>query len=82
MSLEDLREGVDRNAIFAHSLLFIAGFSIVFITAGGGALVHHLRVSHAIWGRGGIGYGPGMEDEIDRATDRLREVLAELIVGD
>ena len=34
MSLEDLQEGVDRRAILAHSLLFVAGFSIIFIVGG------------------------------------------------
>ena len=37
MSLEDLQEGVDREAILAHSLLFVAGFSIIFITLGASA---------------------------------------------
>ena len=37
MSLEDLQEGVDRKAILAHSLLFVAGFSIIFITLGASA---------------------------------------------
>jgi cytochrome c-type biogenesis protein len=34
MSLEDLQDGVDRKATFIHSLLFVAGFSIIFITLG------------------------------------------------
>ena len=34
MSLEDLQEGVDRRAILAHSFLFVAGFSIIFILGG------------------------------------------------
>ncbi len=37
MSLEDLQEGVDRRATFIHSLLFVAGFSIIFITLGASA---------------------------------------------
>jgi cytochrome c-type biogenesis protein len=37
MSLEDLQEGVDRKAILAHSLLFVSGFSIIFITMGASA---------------------------------------------
>ena len=37
MSLEDLQEGVDRKATLIHSLLFVAGFSIIFITLGASA---------------------------------------------
>jgi len=37
MSLEDLQHGVDRKAILAHSLLFVSGFSIIFITMGASA---------------------------------------------
>ncbi len=37
MSLEDLQKGVDRKATFMHSLLFVLGFSIVFITLGASA---------------------------------------------
>ena len=37
MSLEDLQEGVDRKATLLHSLLFVAGFSIIFITLGASA---------------------------------------------
>ena len=37
MSLEDLQEGVDRRATLIHSLLFVAGFSIIFITLGASA---------------------------------------------
>ena len=37
MSLEDLQQGVDRKATFIHSLLFVAGFSIIFITLGASA---------------------------------------------
>ena len=37
MSLEDLQDGVDRKATFIHSLLFVAGFSIIFITLGASA---------------------------------------------
>ena len=37
MSLEDLQEGVDRKATLMHSLLFVAGFSIIFITLGASA---------------------------------------------
>ena len=37
MSLEDLQEGVDRRATFIHSLLFVVGFSIIFITLGASA---------------------------------------------
>jgi cytochrome c-type biogenesis protein len=37
MSLEDLQEGVDRKATFAHSLLFVIGFSSIFIMLGASA---------------------------------------------
>jgi cytochrome c-type biogenesis protein len=37
MSLEDLQEGVDRRATFVHSLLFVAGFSAIFVLLGASA---------------------------------------------
>ncbi len=37
MSLEDLQEGVDRRTTLIHSLLFVAGFSLVFILLGASA---------------------------------------------
>ena len=37
MSLEDLQEGVDRKATLMHSLLFVTGFSLIFITLGASA---------------------------------------------
>ncbi len=37
MSLEELQEGVDRKATLMHSLLFVAGFSIIFVTLGASA---------------------------------------------
>ena len=37
MSLEDLQQGVDRRATLIHSLLFVAGFSMIFITLGASA---------------------------------------------
>ena len=37
MSLEELQEGVDRKATFMHSLLFVVGFSLIFITMGASA---------------------------------------------
>jgi len=37
MSLEDLQEGVDRRATMIHSLLFVAGFSLIFILLGASA---------------------------------------------
>ena len=37
MSLEDLEKGVDRRATFIHSLLFVVGFSIIFIALGASA---------------------------------------------
>ena len=37
MSLEDLQAGVDRRATLMHSLLFVTGFSLIFITLGASA---------------------------------------------
>lgn len=37
MSLEDLQEGVDRKTTFTHSLLFVLGFSTIFILLGASA---------------------------------------------
>jgi cytochrome c-type biogenesis protein len=37
MSLEDLQEGVNRKATFMHSLLFVIGFSAIFIVLGASA---------------------------------------------
>lgn len=37
MSLEDLQEGVDRRATMIHSLLFVGGFSLIFILLGASA---------------------------------------------
>ena len=37
MSLEDLQEGVDRRTTFTHSLLFVLGFSSIFIMLGASA---------------------------------------------
>ena len=37
MSLEDLQEGVDRRTTFTHSLLFVVGFSSIFILLGASA---------------------------------------------
>ena len=37
MSLEDLQEGVNRKATFIHSLLFVLGFSVIFIILGASA---------------------------------------------
>jgi len=37
MSLEDLQKGVDRRATMVHSLLFVAGFSMIFILLGASA---------------------------------------------
>jgi cytochrome c-type biogenesis protein len=37
MSLEDLQEGVNRKATFLHSLLFVIGFSTIFILLGASA---------------------------------------------
>lgn len=37
MSLEDLEEGVNRRATLIHSLLFVTGFSLIFILGGAAA---------------------------------------------
>jgi cytochrome c-type biogenesis protein len=37
MSLEDLQEGVDRKATLIHSLLFVAGFTGIFLILGASA---------------------------------------------
>ncbi|MGD2045609.1 MAG: cytochrome c biogenesis protein CcdA [Gemmatimonadota bacterium] len=37
MSLEDLEEGVNRRATLIHSLLFVMGFSLIFILGGAAA---------------------------------------------
>jgi cytochrome c-type biogenesis protein len=37
MSLEDLQEGVDRRTTLIHSLLFVAGFSTIFVLLGASA---------------------------------------------
>lgn len=37
MSLEDLEQGVNRKATFVHSLLFVLGFSLIFIMLGASA---------------------------------------------
>jgi cytochrome c-type biogenesis protein len=37
MSLEDLQEGADRRTTLIHSVLFVAGFSLIFILLGASA---------------------------------------------
>ena len=37
MSLEDLQEGVNRKATFMHSMLFVVGFSTIFVLLGASA---------------------------------------------
>lgn len=37
MSLEDLQQGVNRRATFIHSMLFVVGFSTIFILLGASA---------------------------------------------
>lgn len=37
MSLEDLQEGVNRKATLLHSVLFVTGFSLIFILLGASA---------------------------------------------
>ncbi len=50
MSLEDLQEGVDRRATFIHSLLFVAGFTGIFLLLGASAsfLGQFLKI-YEIW---------------------------------
>jgi cytochrome c-type biogenesis protein len=50
MSLEDLQGGVNRKATFLHSLLFVSGFSVIFILLGASAsfLGQFLRV-YELW---------------------------------
>ena len=50
MSLEDLQEGVDRRATFIHSILFVVGFSAIFMILGASAsfLGQFLRV-YEVW---------------------------------
>jgi cytochrome c-type biogenesis protein len=50
MSLEDLQGGVNRRATFLHSLLFVTGFSVIFIVLGASAsfLGQFLRV-YELW---------------------------------
>lgn len=50
MSLEDLQEGVDRRATFMHSVLFVIGFSSIFILLGASAsfLGQFLRL-YEVW---------------------------------
>ncbi|HSR41051.1 MAG TPA: cytochrome c biogenesis protein CcdA, partial [Longimicrobiales bacterium] len=37
MSLDDLQDGVDRRAVMLHSVLFVAGFSAIFMVLGASA---------------------------------------------
>jgi len=37
MSLDDLKEGTDRRATMVHSLLFVTGFTLVFVLLGAAA---------------------------------------------
>lgn len=50
MSLEDLRTGVDRRAALTHSLLFVSGFTLIFVLMGASAsfLGQFLRV-YDVW---------------------------------
>ena len=50
MSLEDLQEGVDRRATLIHSILFVVGFSTIFMILGASAsfLGQFLRV-YEVW---------------------------------
>jgi cytochrome c-type biogenesis protein len=50
MSLEDLQGGVNRRATFMHSLLFVGGFSAIFILLGASAsfLGQFLRL-YEVW---------------------------------
>jgi len=50
MSLEDLQEGLDRRATFTHALLFVAGFTGIFLLLGASAsfLGQFLR-AYEVW---------------------------------
>ncbi len=37
MSLEDLQEGFDRRRVLTHSVLFVSGFTLIFVLLGAGA---------------------------------------------
>ncbi len=37
MSLEDLQEGVDRRRVLTHALLFVTGFTLIFVLLGASA---------------------------------------------
>ena len=37
MTLDDLQEGTDRRAILTHSILFVSGFTLVFLLLGASA---------------------------------------------
>ncbi len=37
MSLEDLQEGFDRRRVMVHSLLFVSGFTLIFVLLGASA---------------------------------------------
>ncbi len=37
MSLEDIQEGVDRRHVLVHSLLFVGGFTLIFLLLGASA---------------------------------------------
>lgn len=37
MSLEDLQEGFDQRRVMVHSLLFVSGFTLIFVLLGAGA---------------------------------------------
>ncbi len=50
MSLEDLQEGVNRKATLIHSLLFVAGFSLIFILLGASASFLGVFLKHyEVW---------------------------------
>tara|TARA_B110000116_G_scaffold59221_2_gene50640 strand:+ start:10938 stop:11666 length:729 start_codon:yes stop_codon:yes gene_type:complete len=50
VSLEDMQDGVDRKATLIHSLLFVSGFSIIFIVLGASASFLGVFLRHyEIW---------------------------------
>ena len=50
MSLEDLQGGVDRRATLVHSLLFVAGFSAIFVALGASASFLGIFLRHyEVW---------------------------------
>ena len=50
MSLEDMRGGLDRKRILLHSLLFVSGFTIIFVLLGASAtFIGTFLLVHSDW---------------------------------